>query len=81
MFSVTVYISKDSYKKQLRSNQEEMLSIIYVYLALYAFKHTTEKEKFRWNVYQMRLFVKFALITKLLKNEAIWLISFKHFYI
>lgn len=46
----------------------------YIYLALSAFTHPTEKDMFVGNVYQMKLFVKFALSTILL-NEDIWRIS------
>lgn len=35
----------------------------YIYLALYTFTHPTEKDTLLGHVYQMRLFVKFALST------------------
>lgn len=73
--SATIYTSKDSHK-----TPSYAYLFIVIHLALYAFTHTTKKEKLCWNAYQMRLFVKFALSTKLLNNEDIGLSSFKHFY-
>lgn len=84
VYSATIYASKDSHKPKknpamVKSKRNAYLFIV-IHLALYTFTHTTEKEKLCWNAYQMRLFVKFALSTKLLNNENIELICFKHFY-
>lgn len=72
VYSATIYTSKDAHKHPavVKSKRNAYLFIV-IHLALYAFIHTTKKEKLCWNAYQMRLFVKFALSTKLLNNEDI----------